>query len=1058
MYRFRERRGLALATLGILLTPICGAAATPGPVDESASAIRVEQRAGGEALLVGREVVRTSSKQLKNAELVRVPDTATAVALWDEADQTSTEPYYSVSLDGRTFATAHPAHLTLKLRHGDFNRRVAQRSVEPALQARAGEDLYIVQFITQPLEIYRQQIHDLGGQVFSYLPHQAHIVQMSPQVREAVRALPYVDWVGPYHPAYRLEEPILAALNAQDPSIETGRYRIQVFEQGTGQKAALADAISAIGGVVHDFTPGGLVVDATLTADQLRQVAGFNQVMFIDRWGPPVKAMNNVRIVGGADYLESVAGYTGAGVIGEVMDDGCQIDHPAFASRLTVRLGPPALEWHGTSTFGIVFGDGTGSATGRGMLPNGEGLFSMWGPADRYSATAPLATQTWSAVFQSNSWNVLPYSTEYNSVSSEMDKIVFDFDIVILQAQANNGTQSSAPEAWAKNVVSVGGIYHFNDTNLANDEWHAYASGNASIGPAADGRIKPDLCFWYDAIRTTTWNSGYTSDFGGTSAATPETAGHFGLFFQMWADGIFGNPVSGGTVFQERPHSSTARAVMINTASPYPFSGTTADLTRTHQGWGRPDVQRLYDLRNNMMIVDEDEVLPPFGSIEYGRTISAGDPALRATLVYTDIEGTTSSSLHRINDLSLKVTSPSGVIYYGNNGLLAGNTSTPGGSPNGIDPVENVWIESPEQGNWKIEVSADSVNEDGHVETPETDADFALVVSGGTDCPSPAIVSSPPPVTYACYGDDVTLTPDVSDYTSLQWELGGQPLVGETGPSLTIQGFSPADEGDYELIASNSCASRSTDPATVIDPGVPVITAQPVVPTAKCEGGTTYLEITATGVPPLYYQWYHNGVAIPDQVQRGLSIPSSSADDAGDYFCRVSNQCGYEVDSNTVGVSIEPLPVFVHSPEDACGEVGDTVVLTADATAASPLTYQWRKGTTVVGSGDTLVLDNLATGDAGDYRVLAFTSSPVCITYSDYATVTVPTSEVCPGTAGDLDGDGDYDLADMQRFLACFGTDVTADFCCACANVDVGSDMVDLADWAALESQLSGPE
>ena len=32
-----------------------------------------------------------------------------------------------------------------------------------------------------------------------------------------------------------------------------------------------------------------------------------------------------------------------------------------------------------------------------------------------------------------------------------------------------------------------------------------------------DGRIKPDLHYWYDNIRTTTTGSGYTNTFGGTS-------------------------------------------------------------------------------------------------------------------------------------------------------------------------------------------------------------------------------------------------------------------------------------------------------------------------------------------------------------------------------------------------------------------------------------------------------------------------------------------------------------------------------------------------------------
>ena len=71
----------------------------------------------------------------------------------------------------------------------------------------------------------------------------------------------------------------------------------------------------------------------------------------------------------------------------------------------------------------------------------------------------------------------------------QMDDIIFDLDLSILQSQSNKGTQFSRPEAWAKNIISVGGVYHFDTLSRADDAWN----NGASIGPAEDGRIKPDL-------------------------------------------------------------------------------------------------------------------------------------------------------------------------------------------------------------------------------------------------------------------------------------------------------------------------------------------------------------------------------------------------------------------------------------------------------------------------------------------------------------------------------------------------------------------------------------
>jgi hypothetical protein len=86
-------------------------------------------------------------------------------------------------------------------------------------------------------------------------------------------------------------------------------------------------------------------------------------------------------------------------------------------------------------------------------------------------------------------------------------------------------------------------------------------------------------------------------------------------------------------------------------------------------------------------------------------------------------------SQHRINDLTLKVISPSETTYWGNQGLLEGVWSTPDGEADTKNTVECVFVENPECGNWTIEVSADELIEDSHVETPELDADYALVAS-----------------------------------------------------------------------------------------------------------------------------------------------------------------------------------------------------------------------------------------------------------------------------------------------------------------------------------------
>ncbi len=616
----------------------------------------------------------------------------------------------------------------LLLRYATFDP-VRERPLIPMpMSSTPTSQLGIIQFKDKPREAQLRELQRRGVQLWRYLPTHAYVATL-PKGAAGVSGLPFVRWVGPYEPAYKIDPALIDLMNRR--ILGTQRYNIQVLERGPQMKAVVAARVRQMGGVVHRAIPDGYLLEATLSPDQLLAIARMDEVFWIDLWSAPEVDMDIAREIGGANFIENVEGFTGAGVRGEVMDTNVRSTHVDFQDPPLLFHGPRSgSSSHGTSTTGIVFGSGVGNSQGRGMLPDAQGIFAdLDSASNRYQHTRELLQAPYFAVFQTNSWGDAR-TTQYTNKSFEMDDIIFENDILICQSQSNAGNQDSRPQAWAKNVVSVGGVYHRNTLTKSDDAWNF----GASIGPAADGRIKPDLTHFYDSIFTTSSSSdtSYTASFGGTSGATPIVAGHFGLFFQMWHKGVLGNFAPGHTVFDSRPHFTTAKAVLINTADSYPFSGLTHDLTRTHQGWGMPELRNLHNWRNNLFVVNEDVALAVDETAEYRLYVANGQPSLRVTMVYADPAGTTSSSLHRINDLDLKVIAPDGTVYWGNNGLLVGNWSTPGGSPNGVDTVENVFVQNPAPGTWTVQVYAREINQDQHLETEEMDADFALVASGVT--------------------------------------------------------------------------------------------------------------------------------------------------------------------------------------------------------------------------------------------------------------------------------------------------------------------------------------
>ncbi|MFT4543406.1 MAG: serine protease AprX [Planctomycetota bacterium] len=658
------------------------------------------------------------------------------IELWEQEGGSEPGPRYRITLaDGRD-SQPRPARHEVALRRERFDPLREEPKFTASLFGSALDyagSIHIVQFVTQPLAAYEEELVALGATSLRFLPQQAQLVRMTPAVRKRVEALPFVRWIGPYHPEYRLAPELLLGLEREELPAN-GRYLVQLFERGPEMARVVGQRIEALGASPITLCADGFFLGAILEAETLAALASWDEVLYVDRWGEPQTMVAKVRVDGGANFIEAQLGYTGQGVRAEVLDLGVLATHQDFQSPPPIIHNSIGIPDHGTSVAGIVFGDGTGNARARGILPDAQPIFAgvINGAFDLQTQLSELGQPPYEAVFQTNSWGYI-VGPAYDNWSTMADDAVFLYDVTLLYAHGNGGNNTEVNSfAWGKNVVSVGGIQHLNTQTVADDQW----AQSGSTGPAEDGRIKPDLAHWNDSILTADTGGGYTRDFGGTSAAAPQTAGYFGLMFQMWHEGLFGNPTA-ASVFASRPKASLAKALMINTARQYDFSGLAHDKTRLHQGWGRANVQRLYEKRDGLFLVNEDVVLRNLESASFVIDVAVGEPELRATLAFLDPAGTTSAALHRINDLSLRLSAPSGLRYWGNHGLASATTSVPGGNPNTIDTVENVWLESPEAGSWIVEVFAHEVNQDTHLETPAVDADFALVVSGVAPCASP---------------------------------------------------------------------------------------------------------------------------------------------------------------------------------------------------------------------------------------------------------------------------------------------------------------------------------
>ena len=603
----------------------------------------------------------------------------------------------------------------IRLRSESFdplNRHQQRKNFDSAFIVKNSE-LKLIQFRTQWLEKYGEELERLGVDVFQYVPERARIARVPEGVENLVKALPYVRWLGPLQPFHKIDPDLLQEIK---------------------NESLLCNIL------ILDSKEGTRFEEAELDRGQLIAKARSDSVVWIEQSTEAEFDEENAREQGGANAIEfeGVEGYTGIGIRGHVLE-GIDPSHPEFAANsyrgLPIGVGDSTPSPHGQKTFGVLFGSGWIDSRARGILPDAQGLFTefLTGVNPEYDGGAignrkKLVSHLIAdhqIVFQTASWGYRR-SKNYTARSAEIDQLIFELDLPIIQSQGNFGNTEGRPQAWAKNVISVGAAFHGNNADPSDDAWRHHAS----IGPSQDGRIKPDLYAYNEGVYTTTLNGGYTESFGGTSAATPIVAGYAGMIVQMWTDGIFSNPIDKNkSRFENRPHFTTTKALLIHSAKQKGFAGPNDDMTRTHQGWGFPDVKRLYGLRNDILVVNETNPLRGFETKTYQYRVIESKSEFRVTMTYADPPAAVISAVQRVNDLDLKVTSPEGHVFWGNHGLLEGPYSASGGSANKVDTVENIIVKDPAPGIWTVEVQAAEINVDAHLETPELDADYALVAS-----------------------------------------------------------------------------------------------------------------------------------------------------------------------------------------------------------------------------------------------------------------------------------------------------------------------------------------
>jgi outer membrane protein assembly factor BamB len=279
----------------------------------------------------------------------------------------------------------------------------------------------------------------------------------------------------------------------------------------------------------------------------------------------------------------------------------------------------------------------------------------------------------------------------------------------------------------------------------------------------------------------------------------------------------------------------------------------------------------------------------------------------------------------------------------------------------------------------------------------------------------PFITQQPPSQVGATNGQRIELTVRVRSGTAVtyRWLFNGDEIdpaqnATATNATLVIASVSATNQGKYEVMVMNDFDEITSDPTTLFIRGlVPVITSDLTNRTVNA-GSTVKFEVQAVGEPPLRFQWFFNGAAIPGQTTNSFTITNAQAANAGSFHVSVSNTNGSTLSHTSVLTVLTTTTLAItQQPTSRNASITSTVGFSATATGASPITYQWRFNSNSIpvsqnssATNSALVLQNIQATNQGSYDVVvansfgSVTSAVATLTITNVPTNSGPPSIV----------------------------------------------------------------
>ncbi|WP_193212491.1 Calx-beta domain-containing protein [Luteolibacter marinus] len=210
----------------------------------------------------------------------------------------------------------------------------------------------------------------------------------------------------------------------------------------------------------------------------------------------------------------------------------------------------------------------------------------------------------------------------------------------------------------------------------------------------------------------------------------------------------------------------------------------------------------------------------------------------------------------------------------------------------------------------------------------------------------------------------------------------------EVAANNTISSIAPLPDGSISIHGSfttlNGVAASRPYLITAQKQGI-TITSQPLTQIAD-PGADVILQVVATSVTPLAYQWMKNGTPLAGKTLPSLQLDDVTAADTAGYSVEITAG-SLSATSQVATLTVRDLPVVLVTPADRTLLLGSPLELAVNWVGLEPATFEWfRNGTPVPGQNTaTLSIASPVAGDSGLYTLRItnslgqITSQPVVV-------------------------------------------------------------------------------